>query len=128
MLAAISGLEKATTVTAHFIPRHGPDRCCQIACFGCPRAIPKNYKRQHKFSAAVRCPTLSSPSHLRWATGHQDLRPHPRHTERRVRRWLTRRTGHKDSGIRQFPTKYLYETLGLYAIPRRRADLPRAKV
>ena len=30
-------------------------------------------------------------------------------------------------GIRQYPDEYLYETLGLYALPRRRADLPSAK-
>ena len=28
---------------------------------------------------------------------------------------------------RQYPDEYLYETLGLYALPRRRADLPSAK-
>jgi hypothetical protein len=41
---------------------------------------------------------------------------------------VDRPAGHKGSEIRQIPTEYLYETLGLYAIPRRRADLPRAKV
>ena len=30
-------------------------------------------------------------------------------------------------GIANIPDEYLYETLGLYALPRRRADLPRAK-
>lgn len=50
------------------------------------------------------------------------------YTERRVRRWLMRRTGRRGVGVRQIPDEYLYETLGLYRVPRRRADLPRAKV
>jgi group II intron reverse transcriptase/maturase len=50
------------------------------------------------------------------------------YTERRVRRWLMRRAGRRGTGFRQIPDEYLYGTLGLYAIPRRRADLPRAKV
>jgi RNA-directed DNA polymerase len=50
------------------------------------------------------------------------------YTERRVRRWLMRRTGRRGAGFRQIPDEYLYETLGLYAVPRRRVDLPRAKV
>lgn len=50
------------------------------------------------------------------------------YTERRVRRWLMRRTGRRGVGFRQIPDEYLYGTLGLYSVPRRRADLPRAKV
>ena len=50
------------------------------------------------------------------------------YTDRRVRRWLMRRTGRRGVGFRQIPDEYLYETLGLYRIPRRRVDLPRAKV
>jgi RNA-directed DNA polymerase len=50
------------------------------------------------------------------------------YTERRVRRWLMRRTGRRGVGFRQIPDEYLYGTLGLYAVPRRRVDLPRAKV
>jgi len=50
------------------------------------------------------------------------------YTERRVRRWLMRRTGRRGVGFRQIPDEYLYETLGLYGVPRRRVDLPRAKV
>jgi RNA-directed DNA polymerase len=50
------------------------------------------------------------------------------YTERRVRRWLMRRTGRRGVGFRQIPDEYLYETLGLYIVPRRRVDLPRAKV
>jgi RNA-directed DNA polymerase len=50
------------------------------------------------------------------------------YTERRVRRWLMRRTGRRGVGFRQIPSEYLYETLGLYSVPRRRVDLPRAKV
>lgn len=50
------------------------------------------------------------------------------YTDRRVRRWLMRRGGNHGTGFRQIPDEYLYETLGLYRVPRRRADLPRAKV
>ncbi|MGH3226284.1 MAG: group II intron maturase-specific domain-containing protein, partial [Streptosporangiaceae bacterium] len=49
------------------------------------------------------------------------------YTERRVRRWLLRRSGRKGAGFGQIPDEYLYETLGLYAVPRKRSDLPRAK-
>ena len=51
-----------------------------------------------------------------------------RYTERRIRRWLMRRTGRAGSGFAQIPNKYLYETLGLYAVPMWRDDLSRAKV
>jgi group II intron reverse transcriptase/maturase len=50
------------------------------------------------------------------------------YTERRVRRWLMRRSGRRGVGFRQIPSEYLYGTLGLYDIPRRRVDLPRAKI
>jgi RNA-directed DNA polymerase len=50
------------------------------------------------------------------------------YTGRRVRRWLMRRTGRRSNGFRQIPDEYLYETLGLYRVPRRRVDLPRSKV
>jgi hypothetical protein len=50
------------------------------------------------------------------------------YTGRRVRRWLMRRTGRRGTGFRQIPDEYLYQTLGLYVVPRRRADLPSAKV
>jgi hypothetical protein len=50
------------------------------------------------------------------------------YTERRVRRWLMRRTRRRGTGIGQFPDEYLYNTLGLYAVPVRLTDLPRAKV
>ena len=50
------------------------------------------------------------------------------YTERRVRRWLMRRAGRRGAGFRQIPDEYLYETLGLFSVPRRRIDLPRAKV
>jgi len=50
-----------------------------------------------------------------------------RYVERRVRRWLMRRTKRRGTGFAQIPDGYLYQTLGLYAIPLRRADLPRAK-
>jgi len=50
------------------------------------------------------------------------------YTERRVRRWLMLRAGRRGVGFRQIPDEYLYETLGLYSVPRRRVDLPRSKV
>jgi hypothetical protein len=49
------------------------------------------------------------------------------YTERRVRRWLMRRTGRRGIGFGQIPDEYLYGTLGLYRVPARRDDLPRAK-
>jgi len=51
-----------------------------------------------------------------------------KYTERRVRRWLVKRRGSRGTGYRQFSDAYLYQKLGLYAIPLRRADLPSAKV
>jgi hypothetical protein len=39
----------------------------------------------------------------------------------------TRRSGQAGTGYRQYPDEYLYETLGLYALPRSRTDLPSAK-
>jgi RNA-directed DNA polymerase len=51
-----------------------------------------------------------------------------RYTERRVRRWLVKRRGGRGTGYRQFPDEYLYQNLGLYVLPLRRADLPSAKV
>lgn len=50
-----------------------------------------------------------------------------RYTERRVRRWLMRRTGRAGTGFAQIPDKYLYQTLGLFAVPLRRTDLSRTK-
>jgi RNA-directed DNA polymerase len=49
-------------------------------------------------------------------------------TERRVRRWLVRRTGQRGTGIAQFPDEYLYRTLGLYNVRVRLSDLSRVKV
>jgi hypothetical protein len=36
--------------------------------------------------------------------------------------------GRKGTGFGQIPDEYLYETLGLYIVPRNRSDLPRAKI
>ena len=47
--------------------------------------------------------------------------------QRRLQRWLVRRSGQAGTGYRQYPDKYLYETLGLFALPRSRADRPSAK-
>jgi hypothetical protein len=49
------------------------------------------------------------------------------YVQRRLQRWLTRRSGQDGTGYRQYPDEYLYETLGLYALPQRRGDLPSAK-
>ena len=51
-----------------------------------------------------------------------------RYTERRIRRWLMRRSKQRGTGYRQYSDKHLYEKLGLYQLPRARTDLPRAKV
>jgi hypothetical protein len=47
---------------------------------------------------------------------------------RRLRHRLMRRTGDYGRGFERFTQDYLHDTLGLYRIPSRRADLPRAKV
>ena len=44
-----------------------------------------------------------------------------------MRRWLMRRTGKNGRGFKQFSQNHLHETLGLFRIPERRTDLPRAK-
>jgi RNA-directed DNA polymerase len=49
------------------------------------------------------------------------------YVERRLQRWLARRSGQAGTGYRQYSEEYLYKTLGLYALPLRRADLPSAK-
>jgi RNA-directed DNA polymerase len=49
------------------------------------------------------------------------------YTERRLRIWLMRKRGKRGTGYRQYPDEYLYETLGLYRLPRTRADLLNAK-
>ena len=35
--------------------------------------------------------------------------------------------GQRGTGYCQYSDEYLYEKLGLYMLPRKRADLPRAK-
>jgi group II intron reverse transcriptase/maturase len=49
------------------------------------------------------------------------------YTDRRLRRWLMRRRQQRGTGYRQYPDKYLYETLGLYRLPRSRVDQSNAK-
>jgi RNA-directed DNA polymerase len=49
------------------------------------------------------------------------------YVQRRLQRWLVRRSGQAGTGYRQYPDEYLYETLGLFALPDRRTDLPSAK-
>jgi group II intron reverse transcriptase/maturase len=49
------------------------------------------------------------------------------YVQRRLQRWLVRRSGQAGTGYRQYPDEYLYETLGLFSLPRRRADRPSAK-
>jgi group II intron reverse transcriptase/maturase len=50
-----------------------------------------------------------------------------RYTEQRLRRWLMRREQRYGTGYKRYPTTYLYQTLGLYAIPTRRAAVLNAK-
>jgi len=50
-----------------------------------------------------------------------------KYTERRIRRWLMGKHGQRGTGYRQYPDEYLHKTLGLYILPRKYADLPRAK-
>ncbi|HRH75354.1 MAG TPA: group II intron reverse transcriptase/maturase [Zoogloea sp.] len=50
-----------------------------------------------------------------------------RYTERRLRIWLMRKRGKGGTGYRQYPDEYLYETLGLYRLPRSRVDVLNAK-
>jgi RNA-directed DNA polymerase len=49
------------------------------------------------------------------------------YTDRRLRRWLMRRRQQHGTGYRQYPDKYLYETLGLYRLPQSRVDQSKAK-
>ena len=49
------------------------------------------------------------------------------YVQRRLQRWLMRRSGQAGTGYRQHPDEYLHETLGLFPLPLRRADLPSAK-
>ena len=49
------------------------------------------------------------------------------YTFRRLRRWLMRRRGRRGTGYRQYPDEYLFETLGLFKLPRSRRDLTNAK-
>ena len=50
-----------------------------------------------------------------------------RYTEQRLRRWLMRRAQRQGTGYRRYPTAYLYQTLGLYSVPTRRAAVLNAK-
>lgn len=50
-----------------------------------------------------------------------------RYTEARLRRWLIRRQGKRGTGYRQYSNEYLYQTLGLYPLPTRRAAVTNAK-
>ena len=50
------------------------------------------------------------------------------YTERRLRRWLLRRTGRRGTGYRQYSDEYLYGVLGLYRLPDNRAAVAKAKV
>ena len=50
-----------------------------------------------------------------------------RYVDRRLRHWLMRRTGRSGRGFGQISQAYLHDTLGLFRIPARRTDLPRAK-
>ncbi len=71
---------------------------------------------------------------LRGWAGYFDQRPVVKeyrtirnYTERRLRRWLMRRSKQRDTGYRQYPDAYLYEKLGLFMLPCSRADQSNAK-
>jgi RNA-directed DNA polymerase len=49
------------------------------------------------------------------------------YVDRRLRHWLMRRTKNYGRGFERYTQDYLHDKLGLFRIPRRRADLPRAK-
>jgi RNA-directed DNA polymerase len=49
------------------------------------------------------------------------------YTEQRLRRWLMRREERAGTGYKRYPVAYLYQTLGLYQIPTRRAVVLNAK-
>jgi len=49
------------------------------------------------------------------------------YTEKRLRRLLAFKHKQRGTGYRQYPDEYLYGKLGLYKLPMRRADMPRAK-
>lgn len=49
------------------------------------------------------------------------------YVDRRLRHWLVQRTGGRGRGFDRYTQEYLHDTLGLYRIPSRRADLPRTK-
>lgn len=49
------------------------------------------------------------------------------YTDRRLRIWLMRRSGKRGTGYCQYSDEFLYDTLGLYRLPRTRADLLNAK-
>ncbi len=50
-----------------------------------------------------------------------------RYTEQRLRRWLMRREERAGTGCKRYPVAYLYQALGLYKIPTRRAAVLNAK-
>jgi RNA-directed DNA polymerase len=50
-----------------------------------------------------------------------------RYTERRLRRWLMRRQQKRGTGYRQYPDRYLYDTLGLFMPHENRAAVTNAK-
>ncbi|MGB2597873.1 MAG: hypothetical protein WBC87_23475 [Pseudolabrys sp.] len=66
--------------------------------------------------------------HDHWNAQLERIRDDARIGEMRPQSAFNRRAGRRGVGFRQIPNEYLYETLGLYGIPRRRVDLPRAKV
>lgn len=49
------------------------------------------------------------------------------YVDRRLRHWLMQRSGDRGRGFKHYTQEHLHDVLGLYRIPKRRADLPRAK-
>lgn len=50
-----------------------------------------------------------------------------RYVERRFRKWLMRRLQRGGTGYKRYPDRYLYEDLGLFSVPDRRAAMPNVK-
>ncbi|GHU18112.1 hypothetical protein FACS189475_03050 [Betaproteobacteria bacterium] len=49
------------------------------------------------------------------------------HVNRRLRQWLCEKHKIQGMGIKRYPDRYLYETLGLINLPKRTRNLPWAK-
>jgi group II intron reverse transcriptase/maturase len=57
----------------------------------------------------------------------QPYRRIARYTERRIRRWLTKKHKQRGTGYRQYPSEHLYGTLGLFDLHAQRISRMKAK-